>query len=189
VTGAAAHELQRAVAARAAGTPYVVVPTDEGFDLRVDLVDATWYGLLAQAGRRKVVQHRVLLDEATRQYVLVDDHVDVEWHVGAELSGPGVPRLVARREKRRTSGRAREYSWEKTFGTSAETLRPAVVVDYVFRSSEGQDMVREPARELGWQERAGTAERIGRVAGLIGGVGALVTLVGMGGALATGAFG
>jgi len=185
----AADELRAAVAARAAGTPYTVVPTAEGFDLRIDLADARWYGLLGTAGRKKFVQHRVQLDEAARRFALVDDHYDLRWEAGVDPSGPGVPRLVAAAEASRTTGRVREFSFERTVGVDAGTRRPDVVVDYVFRSAEGQAMVREPAQQLGWRERRGAAERVGIVAAVVGGAGALLTVGWAVWALATGAIG
>lgn len=172
-----AEAFRDAVAARAAGTPYVVVDTPAGFDLRIDLADAAWYGLLAKAGRKKVVQHRVLVDGAARRFTMVDDHYDVEWQVGLDPSGPGVPRLRAARQESRTLGRVHEFSMEKTVGVSTTTHRPEVVVDYVFRSSDGQGMIRDAAEQAGWRERRGAAERVGIVAGVVGGIGAVAALV------------
>ena len=185
--GAAAYELGRAVAERVAGTPYELVDTEDGFDLRVRLADARWYGLLSTAGRKRVVQHRVTLDEPRRRYEILDDLYDVRWHVGADVAGGRVPRLVASGEKRRVTGRVVwEYSFEKTIGVGAETKRPEVVVDYVFRASEGQRMIREPAKALGWSERWNTPAKVGLVVGAIGAVGSVVTVVGLGWAWATG---
>jgi hypothetical protein len=169
-------ELRAAVAARVEGTPYVLVDTAEGFDLRIDLADARWYGLLGTAGRKKVVQHRVRVDEDARTYALVDDHYDLRWDAGAGPAGASVPRLGAQAEASRTRGRVREVSFEKTFGVDATTKRPDVVVDYVFRSDEGQRLVREPAEALGWKERQGWEVRVATVAAVVGGAGALATV-------------
>lgn len=170
-----ADDLRAAVAEQTAGTPYSVVPTPDGFDLRIDLADARWYGLLGTAGRRKVVQHRVRLEESARRYSITDDHYDVHWTAAADPAAGQVPRLVASAEVTRFQGRVREVSFERTLGVDAETARPAVVVDYVFDSAQGHRLVREPAQRLGWRERMGDAQRIGMVAGIAGGgVAALV---------------
>lgn len=190
MTGAAASELRRAVAERVAGTPYELVGTEDGFDLRIRLAEARWYGLLSTAGRKRVVQHRVTLDEARRRYEILDDLYDVRWHVGADVAGGRVPRLVASGEKRRVTGRVVwEYSFEKTIGVGTETRKPEVVVDYVFRASEGQRMIREPATTLGWSERWNTPAKVGLVLGVVGGAGALVTLASILWGLATGRLG
>jgi hypothetical protein len=184
---AAANELRRAVAERVADTPYEMVNTPEGFDLRIELANARWYGLLGKAGRKRVVQHRVTLDEPRKKYVILDDFYDVRWDTVADVEGGRVPRLVASGEKRRTTGRVMfEYSFEKTIGVDAGTKKPDVVVDYVFDASEGQKMIRQPATALGWSERWNTPAKIGVGFGILGGVGALVTAVGMLWALATG---
>ena len=160
--GAAASELRRAVAERVAGTPYEIVDTPDGFDLRIELANARWYGLLGKAGRKRVVQHRVTLDEPHKKYVILDDLYDVRWEVAADVEGGRLPRLVASGEKRRTTGRVMfEYSFEKTIGVDAETKKPDVVVDYVFNASEGQKMIREPAKALGWSERWNTPAKVG----------------------------
>ncbi len=171
-----ADELRAAVAARAEGTPYVVVPTPEGFDLRIDLADARWWGPLGAAGRRKVVQHRVALDEGARSMTITDDHYDVQWSAGADVS-TRVPRLVASARAERSLGRTWEVSGEKTFGLD-DTGRPATVVDYTFSSAEGHGMIRDAAAPLGWSERMGAAQRAGVVAAVAaGGVAGLVAVV------------
>lgn len=183
------EELRRAVAARVAGTPYEMVDTPDGLDLRIELANARWYGLLGKAGRKRVVQHRVTLDEPRKKFVILDDLYDVRWDAVADVEGGRVPRLVASGEKRRTTGRVMfEHSFEKTIGVDAETKKPDVVVDYVFDASEGQKMIREPAKALGWSERWNTPAKVGLGVGIFGAVGALVTAVGLLWALATGQF-
>ena len=171
---AAADSLRAAVAARAAGTPYRLEPTPDGFHLRIDLADARWWGPLGAAGRRGVVEHRVTLDPAGRTFTLTDDHLDVRWDAAADPAGPRVPRLVASAEVRRTVGRTRAVSFERTYGLD-DDARPARVVDIAFRSEQGQALVRGPAAELGWTERAGTAQRVGVVAAVGGLAVALLT--------------
>jgi hypothetical protein len=54
-------------------------------------------------------------------------------------------------------------------------LRP--VVDFRFDSEEGRQLVTGVAEQLGLTQRRGTAEKIGLVAAIIGGGGAVVTAV------------
>ncbi len=175
----ARDDLRTAVAARAAGTPYVLVDTPEGFDLRIDLADAQWYGALGAAGRKKVVQHRVAVDESRCRYTLVDDLYDVRWSAGAGPTGASAPRLEASARASRFRGRVHEVSFEKTLGGSspvAAVMRPTSVLDVVFSSAEGQRMVREPAKALGWKQRAGWEVRVATVAAVVGGTGAIATI-------------
>ncbi|MFF1531130.1 hypothetical protein [Cellulomonas sp. NPDC058312] len=177
--GPAAEALRRSVAERVAGTPYQMVETPDGFDLRIELADARWYGLLGKAGRKRVVQHRVTLDEPRMKYVVLDDLYDVRWDAVADVQGGRVPRLVASGERRRTTGRVMfEYSFEKTIGVDAETKKPDVVVDYVFDASQGQRMIREPAKALGWSERWNTPAKVGVFFAVLAGVG-LPVVVGL----------
>jgi hypothetical protein len=174
--GAEAYALRQAVAARVEGTAYEMVETTDGFDLNVRVADASWYGPLGKAGRRKIVQHHVVLDEAGRSFSLEDRHYDLEWSVGVDVSTP-VPRLVASSEQQWQRGRVVEISRVKVVGLDPSTGEVTTPIDYLFRSQDGQSMIREPAEALGWQERAGSAQRVGVVVGIIGGLGALAALV------------
>ncbi|WP_250447176.1 hypothetical protein [Actinotalea sp. C106] len=157
--------LRAAVAARAQGTPYQVVPTPEGFDLRIDVVDARWYGLIGAAGLKKVVEHRVVLDEAARTLTLTDDHREVRWDGGVDASGAPMPRLVASAQVTRTLGRTYEFEMNRTWGIDQEG-KPGRVVDFTFASAEGQSLIRAAAAEHGWKEKAGAAQRVGLAVGL-----------------------
>jgi hypothetical protein len=74
-------------------------------------------------------------------------------------------------------GRVVEISRVKVVGLDPSTGEVTTPIDYLFRSQDGQSMIREPAEALGWQERAGSAQRVGVVVGIIGGLGALAALV------------
>ena len=62
-----ARDLAAAVRRLAAGTPYVVQETADGFDVRVDVADARWSGLFHGQGLRKVSVHHVRVDAAARE--------------------------------------------------------------------------------------------------------------------------
>jgi hypothetical protein len=154
-----AADLITAVTARAAGTPYEVVPTAEGLDLRIRLADAHWHGPLGAGGRRVVVQHRVRLDESTHRLTIVDDHYDLTWSAG-------LPVLTASARTEQFQGRTIRRSSEKIWGPDGQQ-----VVDYSFSSDDGHRIIREPARALGWKERMGGVQLAGIiVAGSVGGI-------------------
>ncbi|HEY8718170.1 hypothetical protein [Pengzhenrongella sp.] len=184
MSNGSSDELRAAVAAQAEDTPYQMIPTATGFDLRIDVIDAQWGDLLRDSGIQKVVEHRVALDETQRTMTITDIHLDVRADAGFDAPGGG-PRLMPSAidkpliEKR--WGRIDEYSTRRTFGLKEGA--PLPVGDFTFDSAEGHDRIRIPAAELGWTEKAGSVERIARVFGIIGGAIALAVL----GALAYGA--
>lgn len=160
-----ADELRLAVAAAAADTPYRVEPTDEGFDLRIDITDARWLGLFATVGRKTVVENHVVLDADTRTLQITDEYYDVRWSAG---SVGRTPRLVARARATHTRGRSwsvsREWTWRTGVGAT-----PVPVAVHRFTSAEAHKLIRSAASELGWRERPGLYERVGLLAALAGG--------------------
>ena len=166
----AVEELREAATAAALGTPYKVLPTDDGFDLRIDLVDGRWHGLLKTVGRKTVVQNHVQLDPDTLTMRITDDHFTVRWAAG--VTGP-VPQLVAGFEATRTLGRTWSVSREWTFGGNGGRE----VVERRFTTAEAHGLIRGVAAELGWVEKAGVYERIGLVAAVVGGALALVVVL------------
>lgn len=171
----ASGELVEAVRARLVGTPYRMVETERGFDVAVDLADATYYTLMYRKHLETTWTYRVHLDEATRTLSITDDSYRMEWKAGADVSG-GVPRPTLGARLSRSVGRFESKSFQRTYAIG-EDGEYGKVVDFTFDAAEGRRLIREPARELGWTEKAGTAQRIGLVFALVGGIGALVTVV------------
>ena len=163
---AAAHELQRAVEEATAGTPYVVRPTDAGFDVTLDVVDAQWYGILNKAGLQKVYTHHVAVPEAG-VYTVTDESQTVEWVAGVPRTSGSVERVY---------GRVKEFGVQKVWAFD-EHGRFGVQADYRFNSEEGRDLITGVAGQLGMKSQRGGAEKTGLVFAVIGGVGALVTAV------------
>ena len=161
-----AHELMRAVQEAAEGTPYVVTPTDEGFDVTLDIVDARWFGLFNQAGLSKVYTHHVAVPEAGT-YTVTDDARTVEWVAG-------VPRASV--EVERVQGRVIELGAEKVWALD-EHGRFGVQADYRFGSEEGRQLVTGVADQLGMSQRRGGAEKIGLYVGVAVGVGAVLVVL------------
>jgi len=156
----------RAIQGAVEGTPYVVTETDSGFDVTLDIVDAKWFGLYHKEGLHRVhTQHVEVPGDGT--YSITDDSRTVEWLAG-------VPTISGSVE--RTRGRVVEVSSEKVWALG-EDLRPGMVVDYRFDSREGRALVRSAAESLGLKLQRGGAEKIGLYFALVGGAGALLTLI------------
>lgn len=163
--GTPADELVAAVTQRLAGTAYVVERTEDGFVVRADLTRLHAHRPARERRTRTLVRHLVVLDERLLVLTITDEHVEVGQR------GAGV--RVAR-----SRGRIREVSWSRTW----DPRRPAgerVVDERRFDSHEVLRHVRDVATNLGWEERAGTAERVGRIAGVVGVVGAGAAVVGL----------
>lgn len=160
------QEFLRKVRKSVKGTPYVVDETDGGFGLTLDIVDAKWFGLYHKEGLHRVHTYHVeVLRDDT--YTVTDDSRSVEWQVG-------VPTLSASVERNR--GRVWERSSEKVWALG-EDLRFGPVVDYRFNSEEGRQLISAVADSLGLKERRGRDEKIGLYFAILGGAGALVTLI------------
>ena len=137
------------VSRNAEGTPYVVTPTSEGFDVGIDIVDARWFELYENVGLSRTVVHHVAVDGTT--YTVTDDSRTLEWAAGS-------PRLGATLE--RSTGRKHELSFQKTVAVS-ERARVEKVVDYRFSSEEGRRLITGAAKEQGLREQMPLNAKIG----------------------------
>ena len=138
------------VASHAEGTPYVVSPTPEGFDVALDIVDARWYQLYAKAGLERTFVHHVTM-AGGRDFTITDDSHTLEWEAGH-------PRLGARVE--RFLGRRYDVGFRKTIAVT-EDARIDTVVDYAFSSEEGRKLIKGAAKELGLREHLPTSAKAG----------------------------
>jgi hypothetical protein len=157
------EQLVQRVRELADGSPYVVEDTAEGFDVRVDLANPDWRTAMSRKSVSRVFTHHVRVDEAKQSVSITDDLSSVSRETG-------VVRLA------RFQGRMIEHSRHKVVAWG----RPAgagEAVDYRFSSTEGHALIRTATHELGFEEHQGTAARIGLVFGIIGAVGAVVTVV------------
>jgi hypothetical protein len=144
-----------AVQGATAGTPYAVTPTDQGFDVALDIVDAQWYGVFNKAGLTKAYTHHVKVpDDGT--YSITDDSREVEWVAG-------VPRASATAS--RQVGRVKEFGVQKIWAFD-EQGNFGKVVDYRFNSEEGRDLVTMIGDRIGLKQQRGTSEKIGLYVGL-----------------------
>lgn len=160
-----AAAFREAVAAAAAGTPYVVEETERGFDVRLDIANASWFGLFDKAGLSRVHVHHVAVRDDGR-YTVTDDVRAVDWVAG-------VPRTAVSAE--RVRGRVIALGREKVWAFDAHG-RFGPQADFRFDSEEGRELVTGVADQLGLEIRRGTEERIG----LVFAIGTLVALLVLG---------
>lgn len=160
-----AYELFARVQQAAEDTPYKVVPTTKGFDVELDVVDATWFGLFNKAGLKHAFTHHVSVPE-TGTYAVTDDARTVEWIAGT-------PRIAY--ETSREVGRIKKVSFNRTYAFN-EQGEFGKVVDFTFNSEEGRALIDSAATEIGYRPVRGSIEKIGLFIGL----GTLVLLVLMG---------
>ena len=138
------------VASHAEGTPYVVSPTPEGFDVALDIVDARWYQLYAKAGLERTFVHHVTM-AGGRDFTITDDSHTLEWEAGHPRLGARVERFVGRRY---------DLGFRKTIAVT-EDARIDTVVDYAFSSEEGRKLVKGAAKELGLREHLPASAKAG----------------------------
>ena len=164
-------ELVAQVRIAAEGSPYAVTDQPYGFDLTVDVVDATWYTLLRVNHIDHVFTYEVRLDEAKARMTITDVANTVEWNAGLGST----PTLRAQRSEQK--GRVYEFSSRQELGVDSETAETAEtgdvgeVVDYTFTAGEGRDLIRAAAQEAGWSEAMGREQNVG-----LGVIGALVVV-------------
>ena len=159
-------ELLRRVQEATEGTPYVVAPTDAGFDVTLDVVDAQWYGLFNKAGLSRVYIHHVSFPKPGT-YSIADDARAVDWVAG-------VPELTMSAE--RQYGRVIEIGAQKVWAFDQHG-RFGVQADYRFNSEEGRQLITGLAEQQGLKLRRGGAERAGLTIGIIAAVGAVIVVV------------
>ena len=163
------EDFLRGIRTAVEGSPYVVTANDDGIDVTLDIVDAKWFGLYHKEGLHRVFTYHVEVPE-DGTYSVTDDSRTVEWLAG-------VPTISGSVE--RTRGRVIERSSEKVWALG-EDLRFGAVVDYKFNSEEGRRLIKAVAETLGLKERRGGAEKIGLYFAILGGAGALLTLLVLG---------
>lgn len=159
-------DLEARVRAAVEGTPYAVTKVEDGFDVTLDLADAQWWGLFDRAGLRRSLSHEVRLRDA-RTFTVTDVERRVDWVAG-------VPAASASASLKR--GRFIGFGFEKVWALDDDG-RISAVVDYRFDASEGRQLVETAAKSMGLIQRRGTEERIAIGFAIVGGVGAVITVV------------
>lgn len=168
-----AQQLLEAVRARTEGTPYTVTPTERGFDVGIDFPDYTWHRMLFDQHVSRAWTYHVVVDEPTMTIRVTDEESVVRWKGGGSRAGIPIP--VISHSSTRNFGRIQKVSMHKTISLDGSPApRPS---DFTFSSAEGRELIRGPARELGWTEKMGGAEKTGIVVAI--GALALAVVVGI----------
>lgn len=157
------------------GTAFLVERTAEGFDVRTNVVDAQYYTMLFAEGVRQVFTHHVAVDQERGSYTITDDAYDLDWQAGV-AADDGIPAPHLRATVSRQLGTIKRFSTRKTWALD-DSGTYKKVVDYSFNSEDGRRMIREAGDALGLRQRMGTITKIGLVAAVLGGAGAIVTVV------------
>jgi len=149
---AGGSELQRAVDRATRDTPYMVVSTEKGFDVGLRLADARWRQFFGSAVLRQTFRWKVT--EKKSRYSITDEAASVRW-------AAGVPRFDFSASKQ--SGRIFSFSRSMIW---APTVDGGIVpvADYRFDSSEGRDLIRIAARQLGLKEQLPFSLRVANAA-------------------------
>lgn len=160
-----AAELYARVQAAAAGTLYTVTPTEDGFEVAIDVRHPQWQSLLHQRQIKMVYTHRVSLDPSKRIYRITD---------------------VTRRVERTQAGwLVLSASYEMNYGRLLYSAQfgsrgggaAGSPGQYTFSSEDGRRMITEAARALGWTQRMSGVTLAALIVALVGGLGALVAVL------------
>lgn len=151
------------------GTPYILEPTPKGFDFKVNIANAQWWDLLGRSRLTKSYVHHVKVIDS-RTYSITDDLATITWNAGV----PSAQYTYQRQYGRNISiGFGKAYAFD-------DDLRPAEVYSYTYSTEESRRLIQSAARSLGMRERWPAAAIIGLVFAIIGGLGAVVTLITLG---------
>lgn len=154
-TQAVTREFYHRVSTAAAGTPYLVTPTEDGFDVALDIVDAQWIGILSAAGVKRRFVHHVKVT-GPKDFTVEDDSQSVEWGADGPRLGGSVERQL---------GRQIQFGAEKSWG-----IRPngsvGVITEYQFNSEEGRQLVTLVGEQMGLKQHMPTTAKIGLYVGI-----------------------
>lgn len=134
------HEFHEAITRAVADTPYVVVPTEDGFEVNLDIANARWYGAFNKAGLEYDYSCRVTVSEDS--FKIVQGTRKVSWTAGVPSHG----------SVEWSSGRIYGFEFNKSWALD-ESFRPAQVIDYSFSPNESLALVRAVGQQLGLTEK------------------------------------
>ncbi|PIE09096.1 MAG: hypothetical protein CSA73_00300 [Rhodobacterales bacterium] len=144
VTPALAPDVEAALLALNRDTaPWQVIrDTSDKGDLIAEwrIVNAKWYEIFAKAGLTRVFRIRMKLDPMTHTVRAVDEEYCIEWRAG-------VPSLSLAASGFR--GQKKEVSFGMAYAFTEE-LKPGVVYNYRFRTSEIKAPLQDTVTGLGW---------------------------------------
>jgi hypothetical protein len=107
------------------------------------IVDATWYGIFAKAGLKKVFKVLIKLDEPSREVRAVDQEWSVEWRAGVPILS-----LAAKAFR----GQTKQFSFGTAFAFT-EHGGSGQVYRYKFSTAEIKTPLQDAVTKAGWAWR------------------------------------
>ncbi|GAB2570540.1 hypothetical protein GCM10009593_04910 [Microlunatus antarcticus] len=156
----ATDDLIAAVQARAAGSPYAVEATAEGFDVRLAVEDPQWFGRLREWRLSQTSIQHVQVLKAARRLRITDEVRTLTWVAGTD--GRERPTLGAALAV--TKGRVVGRSFHRTYSLGRDGVTKESEV--TFNAGAGRDLVLDAAKALGWRLQLSLNERIGLYVGV-----------------------
>lgn len=132
-------------------TPYVVIPTPQGFRLTLNVADASWYQFFAKAGLRETFDIDVRLNPESKSVETTDTLKRIDWVLGVPHTGKTI-RVV--------KGEVIAFQKEQIIAFNKE-LRPDMVVDINFATTTMKRWLGERLKEAGCQRKLGSSAKIG----------------------------
>ncbi|MEO6513094.1 MAG: hypothetical protein ABIR37_00245 [Candidatus Saccharimonadales bacterium] len=145
------QELTQKLITNAAGTPYIVTPTDGGFQMSINIVDAKWYTLLYKNGIKKTFTIDARLNEAKHAAVTTDTMFELNWQAGADVN-TFTPSLGAKINMHK--GEIWSYKAGKQYGVT-ESGRVGETASWKFSSVEAKEWLDNQLKESGWHRAMG----------------------------------
>ncbi|MFZ1258616.1 MAG: hypothetical protein WAQ25_04045 [Candidatus Saccharimonas sp.] len=159
----------------AKGTQYMIKETDYGFILTFNIVDEEWYTILYKNGLTRVFEIEARVNEAKKTVTTTDVSKNLEWQIGVD-GVKRIPKLALHGTYSRgetLAGYSREIQW----GFSKKDPAFTRVVDYTYRPIAVKKWLNAQLEQCGWKRAWGLEARIGMAFAIIGGVGAIITVV------------
>ena len=163
-----APDLLTAVQAACVDTPYVVTPTEKGFDVSLDIVNAKWHSLFNQYGLSEMFVHYVTVDETAKTYVIMDGSQRIE---RTDL-GHGEYAFQVAGKAEKFWGTQISFEKEIAIGVKDDPSKPlsigdpGVIYNYTFNSEEGRRLITGPAKALGYTKKMDWATKTGLICAL-----------------------
>jgi hypothetical protein len=164
-----AQELTKIVSEAAKDTPYTITPTDDGFELRLNIVDAKWILPLGTGRVDKYFTITAKLDESTHQATLNDTLFQLEWMAG--IDGKLEPHIGAKIDV--FQGEVHELQFGVVVGTTDNnnSVAPGVTT-YSFSGDKAKKWLQSLLNANGWKKKFSVQTKIGIAAvvfaGLVG---------------------
>jgi hypothetical protein len=161
-----ATEIERQLRDRAQGTPYVVSSIAGGVRVELDIADLRWLSMFHANRMSRTYTIDIMLNDEQRKYSKEQITRGIEWHAG--LTG-GVPQFSYTRSVVR--GTQLQFAKTQVVGLHANGR---LVDGYRFDSREMSDFVDTTLHGSGWRKKMDRSSRIGLIAALAAGGGAIL---------------